>query len=245
MFVHRVQAGARLHHRARQRPFRSLRTRFVQKFVWYSQYRPLQDEHFAPRVLTADRLPPDRIHRATARFRLIVLANADLRLPALAAAVLSTLAHLRPFQLQVRPYGRSRIRTTRPARLTISSAQLTISSFTRYTVLHTRAIHTRTSVRCLAARRSHTFLPCQPLSRVPPGADRTYERLASTSKSIRWHRCNLVRGEGTLWPISHCENTRILPTDSRMCVFYSYVYLIEYRRRSVATPLISSTRSTG
>lgn len=135
----------------------------MQKFVWYSQYRPLQDEHFAPRVLTADRLPPDRIHRATARFRLIVLANADLRLPALAAAALSTLAHLRLFRLQVRPYGRSRIRTTRLTRL--SSAQL--SSAPSRDIPHcTRARFTLARLCSLSARRSRTFLPCQPLSPV-------------------------------------------------------------------------------
>lgn len=151
------------------------------KIFWYSQYRPLQDEHFA-RVLTADRLPPDRIHRATARFRLIVLANADLRLPAFAAAALSTLAHLRSLSdfKFVHTAGHAYARRD----------QLGTSSFTRYTALHTRAIHTIRWSCCLSVGRAPLFLANLPLpcSSCPRSTRRRPYVLGDSS--VRVNRCD-------------------------------------------------------
>lgn len=126
------------------------------------------------------------------------------RLPALAAAALSTLAHLFLFRLQVRPYSRLRIRTT--------------NSFTQYTVLHTRAIHTLKLYlyyvdRVLLFLANLVFVPalCQ--------------MLAVRAIECEWmdvrKRCACVR-----WTTR--GNSRILPTRG------SFIYsLITYRNVAV------------
>lgn len=121
------------------------------------------------------------------------------RLPALAAAALSTLAHLFLFRLQVRPYSRLRIRTT--------------NSFIQYTVLHTRASHTLNLY--LYVRRSRTSLPCQPC--VCPVL---CQMLAVRPIECEWmdvrKRCACVR-----WTTR--GNSRILPTrGSFICSLITY-----------------------
>lgn len=134
------------------------------------------------------------------------------RLPALAAAALSTLAHLFLFRLQVRPYSRLRIRTT--------------DSFTQYTVLHTRAIHTL-KLYCIYVDRVLLFLAN--LVFVPA----LCQMLAVRAIECEWmdvrKRCACVR-----WTTR--GNSRILPTrGSFICSLITYrnVAILKVKRINI------------